>query len=516
MPLPGVTLEVAPRPQAVDPLRTDVAVFLGRTRRGPVGMPWRVSGWTEFQHVFGGPDAGLPAPQAVRGYFENGGEVAWFVRAGRPAGESSPTGHAVAGWDPGSEDASLRPIFGDRTFTLAAASPGTWAHGLEADIVFLAAGATGRPEVTVEVRVPGEQPEVYAHVPPQELVDALSGSALVRLLPDEPREPSEPVRPPAAGAARRSASWHLVLSGGEDPTYDLSSLLSAAEAAEDLEEPALVLLPDADVLSPADRAELLDTVATGAAHSQDRLVLVDIPQQLSAEEAAGWVRELRERWQDRPALLRAAAVHHPPLRVRDPLGAGAVRPGPVPCCGHVAGVISRTDRALGPHHTAVGPLMDAVDVAAPLTVRQYELLFEEQVNLVRCAPGRGLVTWGGRTLAAPGPGGYVAHRRLLHRLVRVIRRVAAPLVFESNGPQLRLVLVRGVVSALVTTYEAGALAGARPEEAFQVRCDDGLNPLDGDPGQVLCEVAFAPATPMEFIRLLLVAGRDRELEVIEG
>src|SRR5436190_1305601 len=35
--LPGVFLSVVPRPEPPSPLRTDVAAFAGRTRRGPPG-----------------------------------------------------------------------------------------------------------------------------------------------------------------------------------------------------------------------------------------------------------------------------------------------------------------------------------------------------------------------------------------------------------------------------------------------------------------------------------------------
>ena len=104
-------------------------------------------------------------------------------------------------------------------------------------------------------------------------------------------------------------------------------------------------------------------------------------------------------------------------------------------------------------------------------------MFGAGVNLLRCAPGRGLQVWGGRTLDADPPVSlYVAHRRLMHRLVRAIRQVAEPLVFDVNGPELWLTLVRAVTSVLLEAFRAGALAGHPPEEAFRVACDDTNNP----------------------------------------
>ena len=60
--------------------------------------------------------------------------------------------------------------------------------------------------------------------------------------------------------------------------------------------------------------------------------------------------------------------------------------------------------------------------------------------------------------------------------VRAIRRAAEPIVFQTNGPKLWLMLVRAVTSVLVQAFQAGALQGARAEEAFAVRCDTNTNP----------------------------------------
>jgi phage tail sheath protein FI len=180
-------------------------------------------------------------------------------------------------------------------------------------------------------------------------------------------------------------------------------------------------------------------------------------------------------------------------------------------------LIARLDGERGAHHTpANATLLDAVDLDVDYPEPQQVRLFEAGVDLVRCLRGRGLVVWGGRTLAQDAQRRYVAHRRLLHLLVRAIRRVAAPLVFDVNSPELRLTLVRTLTSVLLETFRTGALAGSRPEQAFQVVCDDTNNPPTQDPGQVVCEVAVAPAVPMEFIRLRLVLGQDRGLEVIES
>jgi phage tail sheath protein FI len=94
--------------------------------------------------------------------------------------------------------------------------------------------------------------------------------------------------------------------------------------------------------------------------------------------------------------------------------------------------------------------------------------------------------------------------------------VAGPLVFEVNGPQLRLTLVRGITSVLLAAYRTGALAGDRPEEAFQIICDERNNPPEQAPELVVCDVGVAPAMPMEFIRIRVILGQERGLEVLES
>ena len=114
-------------------------------------------------------------------------------------------------------------------------------------------------------------------------------------------------------------------------------------------------------------------------------------------------------------------------------------------------------------------------------------------------------------------GGFVAHRRLIHTLTRAIRRVAEPLVFDTNGPALWLAFVRSITSVLSEAYRAGALKGATPQEAFQVKCDAETNPPENiDNGLCICEILVAPAAPMEFITLRVAVSGDGKLEVFES
>lgn len=91
---PGVYIKqlpgAAPPVQAV---ATDTAVFLGRCERGPAQKPTPVSGFTEFEALFGtlprtgGADQEATMGLAVRAFFDNGGRSAVIVRVNRRRGQ---------------------------------------------------------------------------------------------------------------------------------------------------------------------------------------------------------------------------------------------------------------------------------------------------------------------------------------------------------------------------------------------------------------------------------------------
>jgi uncharacterized protein len=529
---PGLYFALAPPPAEVSPLRSDIAAFIGRTRRGPVGAPVRVEGWRDYLRRFGGLLAESSTTYAVRGYFENEGEVAYVVRL-----EGARATPAFYDWNVGDvrPDGQWSPDapsgFGFGKYRIEAGSPGNWGNGTRVLIRYRLRGRSGRPEVDVELQAPGEPPEYLLNLNPLALESEIAArTLLVRAIPSGPAAKPDPARP---GPASLQLELELK-NGSDDPRVAKEQFLAAiGKLGEDDRttssfapsvEVALVALPGLyeDLDAPEDRQEVLLTLIEQAERFHDRLVLVDAPPEFAAadsptgepQQVIGWLSDLRGQEPDK--TMRAAALYHPRLWVSDPLG-GTARPlRSVPPSGHVAGVISRLDRQRGAHHTpANAPLLEVVDLAGSPPEGAGAVLNAEGVNLLRCSPGRGLQVWGGRTLSRDPSWRFVAHRRLIHRLVRAIRRVAEPLVFENNGPELWLALVRSLTTVLLEAYRAGALQGARPEDAFAVRCDETTTPTEErEQGRVFCEIAVAPAVPMEFILLRIALGSDGKVEVL--
>ncbi|MEJ2593358.1 MAG: phage tail sheath subtilisin-like domain-containing protein [Candidatus Thiodiazotropha sp.] len=518
--LPGVYFEVQPPGEEQSPLRTDIAGFVGETRRGPVAVPRRIESWQQFLETFGDVIEDADLALALRGYFENGGEIAHVIRLlGKPFKSAS------AVWKLGQVDAVTHTWIGDApsagdfaasSYRVTATSPGRWGNQVRVQARYSRLGRDGKPYVDLVVSCQGEVTEYLTGLAPESLEQAVAdGSRLIRLqaLAAAPAAQSD------SGPLR--LEWGtLALSGGVQGRVEHADYLEGAAVMATLREVALMAFPDLHRM-PGDESRQRNLLANAIAEADtrlDRQVLATLPPGTrEVAEAAAWIGKVRLGFGE--GLTRSLAVYHPWLEVEDPLGRPETPHRRISPVGHVAGVISRFDRERGAHYTpANAALFDAIDVVTGYLRRDQALLLADGVNLVRCQAGRGLQIWGGRTAAdtRQNPSGlFLALRRLIHRLVRAIRRVAEPLVFDINGPALRLTLVRAITGVLLEAYRAGGLKGERPNEGFQVICDASNNPQEEqDLGRVHCEIQLAPAVPMEFIVLQVTFSADGRLEVI--
>src|SRR4051794_40611739 len=118
--LPGYRVVRGIRATPEEGLRNDVAALLGRTERGPLGVPVRVSSRLGYATVFGGQLAGAATPRAVEAFFANEGEIAWIVRAGRGGAPATAVADLGTPW---------RLTLPGEQLRATATSPGAWANG---------------------------------------------------------------------------------------------------------------------------------------------------------------------------------------------------------------------------------------------------------------------------------------------------------------------------------------------------------------------------------------------------
>lgn len=373
---PGVyKMEVIPA--AAGGLAVSVPAFLGYPARAvKAGQPQPLRQWSEYTPAFGGEAAGSYLAAAVRGFFENGGQLCYVVALAGPPEVAIP-------------DDALR-------------------QGLSA-------------------------------------IDGLDDVDLVAV-------------------------------------PDLVRLLQPLVATSSLDQ---ITLPSTDDIVRVQQI-LIDACDTHGG----RMALLDPPMDVDAGN-------LLSQYRDR---LRGtnAAIYYPWLVVRD---AGTDGKRKVPPCGHVGGVYATTDRRVGVFKAPANvELQGVLDLSRTISNADQDDLNPAGVNALRAFPGRGIRVWGARTISRDPLWRYVSVRRLFMTAGRWIERNLASMAFEPHDTRLWARIARELNAYFNSLFEAGALKGASPAEAFFIKCDAETNPpAERDSGVVVAEIGLAPSIPNEFV-----------------
>lgn len=114
------------------------------------------------------------------------------------------------------------------------------------------------------------------------------------------------------------------------------------------------------------------------------------------------------------------------------------------------------------------------------------------------------MVWGARTLAGnSNEWRYISVRRFFNMVEESTRKATLPFVFEPNDANTWIKVRAMIENFLVLQWRAGALAGAKPDHAFYVRCGLGttMTSLDILEGRMNVEIGMAVVRPAEFIIL---------------
>lgn len=270
-----------------------------------------------------------------------------------------------------------------------------------------------------------------------------------------------------------------------------SSLRAGLDAIADLDEVDLVCAPD--LAAGGDAAQTIAGQRAVLAHCAargDRVALLDAvrpPGDVAAQAAALTGPD-----------GAYGALYHPWLVVG----------GPVPPCGHVAGIASRGDREVGVHKAPANQeLADVLDVEVGLDAAQVGDLYAGGVNCIRALRGRGVRAWGARTLSGEPAARDLSARRVLVTIARWLELFMAGMVHEPHDVRLRVRVLREVGAYLDGLHRQGALRGRTSAEAFSVRCDEQTNPPEVvEAGMVVTEVGVAPSVAAEFVVIRVIHG----------
>jgi hypothetical protein len=128
----------------------------------------------------------------------------------------------------------------------------------------------------------------------------------------------------------------------------------------------------------------------------------------------------------------------------------------------------------------------------------------KSINAIRAFTGRGIMVWGARTLAGnDNEWRYVNVRRFFNMVEESVKKATEIYVFESNDANTWIKVRAMIENFLLLQWRAGALQGAKPEQAFYVKVGLGetMTALDIFEGRMIVEIGMAVVRPAEFIIL---------------
>ncbi|HSK13713.1 MAG TPA: phage tail sheath C-terminal domain-containing protein, partial [Phnomibacter sp.] len=182
----------------------------------------------------------------------------------------------------------------------------------------------------------------------------------------------------------------------------------------------------------------------------------------------------------------------------------------LPPSAAVAGIYARVDNERGvwkaPANVSVtyaeGTLVNITDtLQASLNV---DVDAGKSINAIRVFSGKGTMVWGARTLAGnDNEWRYVPVRRFFNMVEESVKKSTSWVVFEPNDANTWVKVKSMIENFLVLQWRAGALAGAKPEDAFFVKVglNQTMSAVDILEGRLIVQIGMAVVRPAEFIIL---------------
>jgi phage tail sheath protein FI len=506
---PGVYIEeIESGPRPIEGVPTSSAAILGHVERGPV-EPRLVTSYQELELLFGctcEPDEFVP--DAVKGFFANGGKRAYICRVVGPNTTSAKRDFGdfiVRAAGPGSWGGRVWATVGPSTTRSSTGNPVGFrvrlAYFAASDVPFdpfteEGAGKNPRPfpiEDFDDLVVDENAPDFYARRMPffdEGKGDAevgTNGSALGILV----RKGDVP-----AHARPADGSGLLAHEGADDDVLDATDFAGRPRGTRTQEQGLAALERDpcrevSLVYAPAASNEIVRALIDHCERMRSRFAVIDAPRNSRA------AADLDPRTQ-LPADSSHAAFYHPWIAISDPKnGARKI----VPPGGHVLGVFARSDSERGVFEAPANEtLHGALDLAHEIDDQTQEVLNARGVNAIRRFPGRGIRVWGARTISSNEQWKYVSVCRFLIFLERSIYEGTRWVVFEPNDDRLWVQLVDQIRLFLLAQWRLGGLRGRTEQEAFFVRCDHTtMSKDDLIEGRLICEIGVAPVRPAEFV-----------------
>lgn len=182
----------------------------------------------------------------------------------------------------------------------------------------------------------------------------------------------------------------------------------------------------------------------------------------------------------------------------------------LPPSSAIAGVYASVDSARGVFKAPANLSLNSVTrPTVNITISENDRLNVDvaagkSINVIKAFTGKGTLVWGSRTLAGnDNEWRYIPVRRFFIFAEESIKKATEPFVFEPNDANTWTKVKAMITNFLTLQWRTGALAGAKPAQAFYVKVGLGetMTSVDILEGRMIVEVGLAVVRPAEFIIL---------------
>ena len=268
-----------------------------------------------------------------------------------------------------------------------------------------------------------------------------------------------------------------------------AKLKTGLKALEDVSDISIIAAPGYSAQNDANKIAISGLLISHCERMRYRIAVLDSVDGQGLNE----VREYRAQLDS-----KYAAFYYPWVRIMDPVTDEEIN---LPPSGFVCGLYADNDVLYGVHKAPANMVVQlAIGFEVLLNKAQQDVLNPEGINCFRFFEGRGYRLWGARTISSDPEWKYVNLRRYFAYLERSIDVGTQWVVFENNSEPLWGNVQRTVEDFLFNEWKSNHLMGAKPEQAYFVRCDRStMTQNDFDNGRLICLVGVSPVRPAEFV-----------------